>query len=219
MKDYVPDKDLEFDAWQHIVMNTSKENATTWAIEAADITSLEVWQAAWVEKFAKVHSPEGRHKGDVPEKNDARRKYKKELRKFIRHNLSSNPLVPLGDRERMGLTIRKGTRTPSVAPKTCPVATIDFSVRLEHSIGFVDEAGKGKAKPKGVYGCQIWIKVGEAPNDFTELTFVAMCTKTPYRHQFESADIGKTAHYRLCWVNARGKEGPWSSVVDATVTG
>jgi hypothetical protein len=43
-------------------------------------------------------------------------------------------------------------------------------------------------------------------------------TATPYLKTFAGADAGKTAHYRLRWVNTRQEAGPWSPVYSATIT-
>jgi hypothetical protein len=219
MTDYIPGSDAGFDIWQDNLMKIVKVNATAWTIAAADVTSIEVYQAAWVSKFATARNPAECLNGDKPEKTDARSKYEKELRQFIQHNLATNSKVSIGDRERMGITVPTGTRTRVPVPTTSPIATIDFSIRLQHSIGFADESGHGKGKPEGVHGCEIWIKLGDAPKDLTELSFVAISTKSPHVREFEVADVGKIAHYRLRWINPRGEEGPWGSEASAIVVG
>ena len=78
-----------------------------------------------------------------------------------------------------------------------------------------------RAKPDGVRGCQIWMKVCEqgeqAPNDPKQLTFVATDTKSPYVLQFEGFEGGMTVYYWLRWENTRGEVGPWSDAVMATI--
>lgn len=77
-----------------------------------------------------------------------------------------------------------------------------------------------KAKPAGVHGCEIWMKLGgEAPKESTELTYVATDTRTPYTVVFTGADAGKTAWYWLRWVNNRGENGPWGCPISAMVAG
>jgi hypothetical protein len=45
-------------------------------------------------------------------------------------------------------------------------------------------------------------------DDPSELTFLAVDTRTPYLASFDGADVGKTAHYMLRWVAGPAK-GPW----------
>ena len=72
--------------------------------------------------------------------------------------------------------------------------------------------------PVGAGAVQVRVKVGDpAPVDPTELTFVAIDTRTPYTLDFAGADGGKTAHYMLRWESTRGETGPWSVTASATV--
>ncbi len=80
-----------------------------------------------------------------------------------------------------------------------------------------------KAKPKGVMGCEIWVKVSPAgdppPVGADGLTFLTLDTARPYIAEFDGADGGKTAHYMLRWVRSNGDKGPWSETVSATISG
>jgi hypothetical protein len=42
-------------------------------------------------------------------------------------------------------------------------------------------------------------------------------TSTPYEAKFDAADAGKTAYYRLRWVNRQGESGDWSAIASAVV--
>src|SRR5207302_8223959 len=107
--------------------------------------------------------------------------------------LQASPIVTDAQRQALGLTVRATTRTASPTPTSHPVATVDTSKRLQHTIAFGDEATPGsRAKPDGVSGCEIWIKIGEpAPVDPSELKYLATDTRTPYLAEFDGADAGK----------------------------
>jgi hypothetical protein len=62
------------------------------------------------------------------------------------------------------------------------------------------------------------VKIGTAPTDPSELTYLATDTRTPYTPVYDGADGGKIAHHMLRWVNTRGERGPWSQTVAATIT-
>lgn len=91
--------------------------------------------------------------------------------------------------------------------------------RLQHTIDFTDQGTPTrKAKPAGVMGAEIWVKIGPTPPvDPGELTFLAVDTRTPYTIDFDGADGGKQTHYMLRWVNTRGETGPWSETATATI--
>ena len=134
--------------------------------------------------------------------------------------LQARPTVTDAQRQSLGITVRSTTRTAVSAPTTKPVATVDTSQRLQHTIAFVDElTPTSRAKPDGVSGCEIWVKVdGPAPADPSECRYVATDTRTPYGAQYEGSEAGKIAYYMLRWVSTRGETGPWSQTVAATVT-
>jgi hypothetical protein len=57
------------------------------------------------------------------------------------------------------------------------------------------------------------------PVDPSDLSFVALDTRTPYVVHFDGADGGKVVTYWLRWVSTRDDRGPWSAAVAATVPG
>ncbi len=94
-------------------------------------------------------------------------------------------------------------------------------LRLQHTVAFMDESTPtSKAKPAGVMGAEIWVKVGDAPpvDPDTDLTFLGLDTRTPYLAEYGGADGGKPAHYMARWVNAKGEKGPWSETLTVTIS-
>ena len=120
----------------------------------------------------------------------------------------------------MSITVRSTSRTAVAAPTSRPVGTIDTSQRLRHTINFVDElTPTSRAKPDGVQGCEIWMKVGDpAPAGPKDVHYLALDTRTPYTVEFEAGDAGKTAYYMLRWISTRAEPGPWSATVSGTIT-
>lgn len=217
--DFIPTGDAEFNLWAQALLAQAVANATPWGILAADVTALTTSQTVWTNAFAKASNKQNRTAADVKAKDDAREAFTKLLRKFIAQWLSNNSRVADSERQRMGLNVKSKTRTAAPAPTSSPIASIDFSTRLQHTISFVDErTPQSRAKPEGVHGCEVWVKVGgEAPKSATEMTYLATDTATPYVTIFEGEQIGQTAWYMLRWVNTRGERGPWSSTIGAIV--
>jgi len=221
MADYVPHNDAEFNLWQANMMEIIASNLENWVISADSFSKLSGLQENWVAAFAKASNKQNRTSADVQAKGDAREPYVKELRTFVAQWLASNSKVSNSDRERMGLTVKSGTRTPVQVPTTVPVGAIDFSVLRQHTISYSDEATpRSKAKPAGVHGCEIWMKIdGVVPVDASELSYVATDTSSPYTVNFEGRYAGKPVYYWLRWVNNRGEHGPWGSTISAMVAG
>lgn len=221
MADYIPQNDADMNVWQGNLVEIIDPNLTVWGISVDDFAVVKSKQTNWEAAYAKASNKQNRTAADVLAKDDAAADYKKTIRSFVAQWLANNTKVTDSDRTRMGLTVKTGTRTATPVPTTSPEGAIDFSVRMQHTINFSDEASpRSKAKPTGVHGCEIYMKVdGEAPKDIAELTYVATDTATPYVVKFDGNKAGKMVYYWLRWVNTRGECGPWSITVSAMVLG
>ncbi|MFQ5415250.1 MAG: hypothetical protein ACE5E6_12405, partial [Phycisphaerae bacterium] len=110
-------------------------------------------------------------------------------------------------------------RTPVGPPRTRPVVRVDTGARRRHTIAFADAATpRRKARPAGVIGVEIWVKLGDPPpRDAGELAFVSVVTRTPHVVDYPGEHGGVTAHYMLRWVGTTGETGPWSETASATI--
>lgn len=122
-------------------------------------------------------------------------------------------------RAALGLKIRDTVRTEVGVPTTRPLATVDIRDRRPHKISFVDETNPNRrTKPKGVLGCEIWVKIGDAPPASSDdLEFIGLDTVTFYTAKFEAEDGNKIAYYMLRWSNLGGETRPWSQTVSALI--
>lgn len=220
-KDYIPQSVSGFNDWQKQAIAKLTENKTTWGLPEDRLTAITAKATEWDTFYPRYADKNLRSSVVVEEKNVKMSDYGKDLRGFFAEYILNNSKISDADRVSLGLSSRDRVPTASVAPATQPVAKVDFSVRLQHKIAFSDSnTPTSKAKPAGVHGCQIWMKLGgEAPATAKELQYIATDTATPYLLEFDGADAGKTAYYWLRWVNKRGQSGPWSVPVSAMVVG
>jgi len=221
MSDYIPKSDADMNVWQGDFVKEVETNAVAWGIHAEDVAHLKSKQSVWITCYGKASNKQNRTSADVLAKDDSGDDYKSTVRSFVAQWLANNSKVTDSDRARMGLTVKSGTRTPTPVPTTSPIGVIDFSVRLQHSIRFYDEASAhSNAKPAGVHGCEIFMKVdGDAPKDASELTYLGTSTASPFIVKHDGSKVGKTIYYWLRWVNTRGESGPWSTTFSAMVVG
>lgn len=219
MADYVPRSDAEFNNWQAQNLSFAEGKSEAWKIPADMLVSLKNGQTAWAAAYVKASNRKTRSQADVEAKNVARRTYEKQWREFIRAWVTDNPYVSPDDRVRMGLSPKDRVPTPAGPPATAPIVKVDISDRFQHKISFFDAQNPtSRAKPAGVHGCEIWMKLdGDPPVSDKDLRYVATDTASPYIMLFDGADGGKIAYYRLRWVNKRGQAGPWSADVQALV--
>ena len=118
----------------------------------------------------------------------------------------------------LGLPVAS-SKVPSAA--TVPFGQVDTSSRMRHVISWADAATiNNKRRPRGVLGCEIWVKVGNPPpGDEKACRFLTIGTGAQYSADFEPDDVGKMAHYMLRWRMRDGSTSAWSETISATITG
>ncbi len=219
MADYIPAGDPAFDTWQDNFVTYVSANAMALGLDPLiDIPPLAAAQTTWATDYPANTAAQAAAQSARQAKDAARAAFETVVRPLVRR-IQAEPAVTDSQRAAAGITVPDTIPTPVGPPITRPVVTVDTAQRLRHTIAFADEATPtSKAKPAGVRGVQVWVKVGDpAPVDPSELTFIAIDTRTPYTLDFEGADGGKTAHYMLRWESTRAEPGPWSETASATV--
>ncbi len=219
MPDYIPSPDGDFDTWQDNFVTYAAANAAALGLDPLlDIPPLTAAQTTWTADYPAHATAQAAAEAARQSKDRARGTFENVIRPLVRR-LQASPDVDDTERAALGITVPDRVATAVVPPATRPVVSVDTSQRLRHVISFADESTPTrKAKPEGVRGAQIWVKVGDpAPVDPGELTFLATDTRTPYTADFDGADGGKTAHYMVRWESTRGETGPWSETASATI--
>lgn len=219
MADYIPSSDADFTVWMQNFINYANSNLSTLGLTAADLTPIQEAETTWETAYANLVATQAQAQSARQTKDDARAAQEALVRPLVgRLQTSSN--VTDAQRQSLAITVRSSSRTATPTPTTRPVATVDTSKRLQHTISFVDElTPTSRAKPDGMAGCEIWVKISDAPPaDPSELKYLATDTRSPYLVEFEGADAGKMAYYMLRWINTRGERGPWSQTINGTIT-
>lgn len=218
-QDWLPSSDADFLAWLKNFLTYANANLAALGLVAADLAPLQATATEFEIKLANHTAAQAQALSARQAKDDSRDSADGLARPLVTR-LQASPSMTDPHRQALGITVRSGTRTAAVAPSSRPLATIDTSHRLQHTISFVDEeTPTSRAKPDGVSGCEIWVKIGTPPPaDPVELSYLATDTASPYTATFNGADAGKTAYYMLRWINTRSERGPWSQTVSATIT-
>jgi len=214
---YLPAADADFSAWARNFTARVAKHWEDWGLTQDEFETLVQKQWAWDAAFSAHAAAQAAAASARQAKDDAHREYETAIRSLVRR-LQASTAVTDTQRQGMGITVRDHSPTPAGPPATRPVATLDTSQRLRHVIHFRDEGSPtSKARPAGVMGCEIWVKIGAEPADPSELSFLALDTSTPYTVDYPGSEAGENAHYVLRWVSTRGEKGPWSATVSATV--
>ena len=218
MPDYIPGGDAPFDAWQLNFVTYVNANLANLGLVAGDVVNLNATATTWTADYPAHTAAQAAAQGARQAKDGARDGLEGAVRPLVRQ-LQASPEVDNAERAAMGITVPDDEGSPQGPPTTRPVVSVDTSQRLQHTIAFADEATPTRtAKPAGVMGAEIWVKVGDPPPSGPgELGFLSLDTRTPFVAYYLGADGGKTAHYMLRWVSTTGAKGPWSETASATI--
>ena len=220
--DFIPGADAAFDTWQANFMSVVGANPTAYGLVASDLVPASALQLTWAAAYPAHITAQAAAQAARQTKDAARTGYEPLIRGLAKRIQAQPPaIVTDAERAAAGLTVPDSNPTPVGPPTTAPTATIDTAQRLQHTVHFRDSTTpNSKAKPAGVRGCEIWMKIGTPPPaDPSELSFVTLDSRTPNVVHFDGADAGKVVTYWLRWVSTRDEKGPWSAAVAATVPG
>lgn len=219
MPDYIPESDAEFLAWSQNLCEYAAAHLADLGLVAADMTDVVAARAEWETARTDCQAKQIATNAAVELKGNTRQVYEAVLRALVR-KLQASSAVSDDERRAMQITVRDGEPTPTGAAATHPVAFVSTTERFRHEIRFADAATPTKrAKPAGVMGCEIWVKIGAAPAHASECQLLALDTASPYVVDYSAEEVGKCAYYMLRWISTSGAKGPWSETVAATITG
>jgi len=217
-QDWFPQADADISPWLTNFINVALSQLVPTHLTAAELAPVQGALDAWNDSYSNLMTAQAQAQAARTAKDGKRDDILEVLRPFVKI-IQAKPAVTDEMRAALGITVRSTSRTAAGAPTTRPVVTVDTSQSLRHTITFVDElTPTSRAKPDGVSGCEIWVKVGDAPSGPSDLTYLALDTRSPYVAEYDDDDAGKIAHYRLRWLSTRGETGPWSQVVSGTIT-
>lgn len=214
MPDYLPLSDAELVAWMTNFVTYAAANLAALGLTPADMSPVSGTQGNFAATFNANIAARNAAKNAAQAKDVARAGLETQVC-IVVHKLQGSTSVTNAQRQSLGITVRSAARTPVGVPASRPMLSVDTSQLLRHTIAFSDETTPAsKAKPDGVMGCEIWVKIGgAAPTAPAECTFLGLDTRTPYTTKFDGADAGKTAHYLGRWSNTKDKGGPWSETI------
>ena len=228
MAGYIPDSDETFETWQlHFVDVLANSTPANLGVLPAELTALQTQSGAFQTLLGDFQDAQSSARSARSAKDAGRQTLEGTIRPLVRR-LQASPAMTDELRVALGITVADTTISrPAATTMTRPTVTVDTSGRLAHVLDFRDEATlERRAKPAGVRGCEIWVKIGGTPpaeiahgQDPGDMRFLALDTATPYLAAYSEADAGKTAYYLCRWIASDGTKGLWSETVEATIVG
>ena len=216
--DYIPADDASLIAFTDNFTQAIEANEANFGLVPADFAELDALAGAYGVALQNHNAAQNNARQQKQAKDNAKAALLPKLRNAAqRANIS--PAINDQRRAALGLTIRDATPTAVSAPTTQPVLFVDTANRLQHIIRFRDSlTPTSKAKPAGVFGCEIYRKIGgDAPASVQECEFVGLDSATPYLLDYGSESGGQQVHYLGRWATRSGLTGPTSDLISATV--
>jgi len=216
--DFIPSNDGKFEEWAKILLNYLESRLVEFGIQQDKFDDLKQLYDVFSQKYKVASNPETRTSGSIISKTESRKLFEKNARVFVKAYLAYNPSVLDEDRENMGLTVRKTTRTKLTDPVTVPSGSVETPYAATVRINFRDKNGIHKSKPPGIHGCDVcWAILESPPEDWSQLTHSSFHTTTPVDLTFTGYERGQTLYFALRWENNRGQKGHWSEIQSAVI--
>lgn len=220
MPDYIPGGEGEFFDWAANFVTVGEAEATDAGFSAAQITALKAKHGAWLSGRIDRNAKQSVLDGAVTATQQLRDDLTSTVRGLVgdtQRHLGTNDAL----RRRLKIPVAGDSAAPTGPAATWPVFTVTSAGHLRLEAAFRDSATPGsRAKPAGMLGAEVWLKVGgAAPTQESETHFLGLDTKTPYLHEFEPGELGQPAHIRGRWISSKGEKGPWGPVATAIVGG
>jgi hypothetical protein len=221
MADYIPSGDGEFDTFVENFASYINGHLADFGLVAGDMAAINAALVIWNAAFAAHEPAQAAATAATQAKETARNALVALIRALVKIIQAKGTVVTAASKQAINITVADTIKTPVPVPTTAPVGRVEISNVREHTIHFADSTTPtSKAKPAGVRGCQIWVKIGTTPPaSASEMVYRVTDTSSPFTNKFEPADAGKTAYYWLRWENSKGETGPWSAMVSSTITG
>jgi hypothetical protein len=151
MPDYIPSSDGDYSAWLQNFLTYANANLAALGLTAADITPLQAAATAFDTARAANDSAQAQAQAARQARDDQRAETETLTRALVGELQASAPVTD-SQRQALGITVRATTRTPVSTPTTKPVATVDTSQRLRHTIQFVDPRVNVRGPERGAPG-------------------------------------------------------------------
>jgi hypothetical protein len=211
-KDFIPHGDDAFLDWIRNLIAIILAYFAQWNIPQAEITALQTLFTDYETKLTAAKAG-NRGKGDVAEKNAAKKSLMSAARNFTKLYLSWNPAVSDAQRELLNITVHDGTRTTIPVPQTRPEFSFKVIDLMRIQIDFHDQGSSSKAIPYGDSGALLFYTITDEPTlDYTQLGKTALLTHSHFVLELPTDSQGKTLSAAMVWQNKKGEKGPWSEI-------
>lgn len=219
---YIPPRDADYDLWSLNLATQVTASPASFGLVAGDAVILTTKYTTFHAAYLLTQNPATNTSPNVAAKDAARADAEQTQREYCQQ-IRLNPAVSDLNKVSIGLNLPPSTLTPIPAPTERPELVFGSAGPQQTRLGYKVEGAAGKAKATGSVGVQIVASVGTAiAVDPDAAPTVAMVTKSPFRLNWQSAQVGKIATLWARFYTRSGpggvmQFGPWSVATSFTI--
>lgn len=210
----IPGPDSDFDEFFGNIQEWAADNAATYGASTQQVSAVTNTHDAWTTSYNAHKAAQAAATPAAIDKDAKRKQGEAALRSLI-GTIQKNALMTDTVRGELQITVPDTTRTPAAVPATAPTITkIERSAPCSMRLFFADsETPESRAKPDGVGHIELREQIGGTePTNCETMQMLGTTGRSPFRANFEMADMGKTVYLAARWVNTRNQPGPWSLI-------
>jgi len=209
----------KFNKQQKIVVAKVAKSGKDWGIPDKVVTDTVAIQPVYTPLYDASVNPMTKSKGTTIARdacmNDI---FHPALDIIYTKYLLNNPLISAEDKAAMGIHSPNVNRKPTPDVDTSPIMKVTNGESLYQIFMMRNAVTNRIGKPKGVFFCEIWYKIGgDEPTDFSDTTKKRNLKNSGSSIVFDMADKGKMVYYFARWVMKSGAWGPWTKVFNCII--
>ena len=222
MADFVPKDELGRLNWLKHFAGWMSAHGTDYGFSAAVIADLNADVGAADTAYEDCEIAKAAAKASVQTKKKRLRDALRRARGLVRL-LQANPAMTDAARANAEITVPDRIPTPmdpeAIYQIDPPLCALDHSMPGQITIhyGPNPQNERKNGRPEGTIGALIQYHRGGVPEQEKDWQMLELDTDSPYTHTIhENASINYA--YRVCWVDKKGKRGPYSRPVTCSVS-
>lgn len=216
---YIPTTDALLVPWLDNFSALITADPTAYGFTSGDASSLDGLVSTYETAYSAAIAGATRGPTTVAIKDAARANVVGRSRQLA-ILIQANPSITEAQKTALGVTVRKTTRTPVVAPTTSPLLSFVAATPGQHTLRMADQmTPAARTKPFGVIALQlnVWIYTPitppPPPGPPSPPSMTLIVTKNPFAVNFDSTQARMVAYYLGYWQTRTGLLGPVSNAI------
>lgn len=215
---YMPAGLGPFQIWSDNFYTMIESAPTSYGLVAGDATAYDVLRGEFNDALIVSTTPSTRTPVTVATTQTKFAAVRLKAQQLVDKAQASGLITEVKAAE-LGITFRKTTKTPIIAPTETPSLDIESSTSLAITLRTKVLGAVNNAIPAGCIGYQVWCILDPTapPSTPDNMILLGTATRRFYTQSFDGSAVGKQCYYAVRYITSRQLVGPWSNIVGSTV--